>query len=87
MTGIIEMDGDNIVDVYSQRTAQSDLSDRGQDHKLEDELYCKEELEESDPGYDVALTCDLDGDGKYDIEGGGNRGWLDLDNGGGGAAE
>ena len=49
--------------------------------------YATPEACESDPFYPTALTCDLDGDGKYDIEGGGNRGWLDLTGGGGGAAE
>jgi hypothetical protein len=51
------------------------------------ETLCKEDLDPSDPAYDVAIVCDLDGDGKHDIEGGGNRGWLDLNNSGGGAAE
>jgi len=52
-----------------------------------EETYCKEDLEVTDPGYDAALTCDLDGDGKNDVEAGGNRGWLDLNNGGGGAVD
>jgi hypothetical protein len=52
-----------------------------------EETYCKEYLEETDPGYDAAITCDIDGDGKNDIEGDGNRGWLDLNNGGGGASD
>lgn len=51
------------------------------------ETLCKEDLDPSDPLYDTALTCDLDGNGKMDIEGAGNRGWLDLDGGGGGAME
>lgn len=33
------------------------------------------------------INCDLNGDGKNDIEGAGNRSWLDLDGGGGGASE
>jgi hypothetical protein len=53
----------------------------------ENDYTCKEEYEEEhcivpDPkpdGYDSAIRCDLDCDGKYDIETGGNRGWLDLD--------
>lgn len=51
------------------------------------ETLCKEDLSPSDPSYASAITCDLDGDGKMDIEGAGNRGWLDLSGGGGGAAE
>ncbi len=81
-----EMDGDSIVE-----------SDFGKPPKqiylimdkiaVGEETYCKEDLDESDPGYDAAITCDLDGDGKNDIEAGGNRGWLDLNNGGGGASD
>lgn len=33
------------------------------------------------------MVCDLDGDGVDDIMGGGDRSWLDLDGGGGGAAD
>jgi len=51
------------------------------------ETFCKEDLESDDPAYDVAIICDLDGDGKNEIEGGGNRGWLDLNNAGGGASD
>ena len=51
------------------------------------ETLCKEDLQPTDPAYLTAITCDLDGDGKNDIEGGGNRGWLDLNNGGGGASD
>jgi hypothetical protein len=51
------------------------------------ETYCKEDLDPGDPSYDTAIHCDLDGDGKNDIEGGGNHGWLDLNNGGGGASD
>ncbi|MBA4376425.1 MAG: hypothetical protein C0401_09675 [Anaerolinea sp.] len=35
----------------------------------------------------TTFLCDLNGDGKNDIEGEGNRSWLDLDGGGGGANE
>ncbi len=60
------------------------------------ELICKEDICakyatqaecEADPLYITALTCDLNGDGRMDIEGGGNRGWLDLNNGGGGTSD
>lgn len=34
-----------------------------------------------------AIDCDLNNDGRMDIEGGGNRGWVDLNNGGGGTSE
>ena len=51
------------------------------------ETLCKEDLDPADPAYLTAIVCDLDGDGKMDIEGGGNRGWLDLDGGGGGASD
>lgn len=33
------------------------------------------------------VNCDINGDGRNDIEGEGNRSWLDLDGGGGGASE
>lgn len=52
-----------------------------------EDTLCKEDLDPGDPLYSTAITCDLDGDGKMDIEGAGNRGWLDLSGGGGGAAE
>ena len=51
------------------------------------ETVCKEDLSYFDPLYSTAIYCDLNGDGKHDIEGAGNRGWLDLNGGGGGAAE
>lgn len=51
------------------------------------ETICKEDLEEDDELYNTAIVCDLNGDGKNDIEGAGNRGWLDLDGQGGGANE
>lgn len=51
------------------------------------ETLCKEGLNPADPLYTNAITCDLNGDGKNDIEGDGNRGWLDLNNGGGGTSE
>jgi len=51
------------------------------------ETLCKEELQPTDPLYLTAIKCDLNNDGKNDIEGGGNRGWLDLNNGGGGASD
>lgn len=51
------------------------------------DIVCKEDLDPSDPAYSSAITCDVDGDGKNDIEGFGNKGWLDLDGGGGGAGD
>jgi len=84
--GDYEMDGDDIVEVHTRKPPKQIylVMDK---FSVNDETYCKEDLEETDPGYDEALTCDIDGDGKNDIEGGGNRGWLDLDNGGGGASQ
>ena len=85
-TGDYEMDGDSIVEVITRVPPKQiylimDKIAAGQ------EIYCKEDLAVGDPNYAVAITCDLDGDGKNDIEGGGNRGWLDLNNGGGGASD
>jgi hypothetical protein len=51
------------------------------------EVVCKEDLDITDPLYATAIVCDLNGDGRNDIEGGGNRGWLDLTNGGGGTSD
>jgi hypothetical protein len=84
--GDYEMDGDNIVNVYTGKPPKQVyiIMDR---IATNEDTYCKEELEETDPGYEAAITCDIDGDGKNDIEGDGNRGWLDLDNGGGGASD
>jgi hypothetical protein len=84
--GDYEMDGDNIVEVITRKPPKQIylIMDK---IAVGEETYCKENLEETDPGYDSAITCDLDGDGKNDIEAGGNRGWLDLNNGGGGAAD
>ena len=39
------------------------------------------------PAVGWTVDCDLNNDGRMDIEGQGNRSWLDLDGGGGGAAE
>jgi len=81
-----EMDGDNIVEISSRKPPKQIylVMDK---IAANQETLCKEDLESGDPAYDVAITCDMDGDGKNDIEGGGNRGWLDLDNGGGGASD
>jgi len=84
--GNYEMDGDSIVNVYTRKPPKQVYVIMDKIAANED-TYCKEDLEETDPGYDSAITCDMDGDGKNDIEGGGNRGWLDLDNGGGGASD
>ncbi|MBA4383671.1 MAG: hypothetical protein C0410_02955 [Anaerolinea sp.] len=46
---------------------------------LSDDIVCS-----SDGG---TVNCDINADGKNDIVGQGNRSWLDLDGGGGGAAE
>jgi len=84
--GDYEMEDDSIVHVYTRKPPKQIylIMDK---IAVGEETYCKENLEESDPGYDAAITCDLDGDGKNDIEAGGNRGWLDLNNGGGGASD
>ena len=84
--GDYEMDGDSIVEVITRKPPKQIylIMDK---IAVGEETYCKENLEETDPGYDAAITCDLDGDGKNDIEAGGNRGWLDLNNGGGGASD
>jgi len=84
--GDYEMDGDSIVEIITRKPPKQIyiIMDK---IVVGEETYCKEDLEETDPGYDAALTCDLDGDGKHDIEAGGNRGWLDLNNAGGGAAD
>jgi hypothetical protein len=44
-----------------------------------------EACKETDP-VNGTVTCDLDGDGTIDLLGGGDRSWLDLDGGGGGAS-
>lgn len=84
--GDYEMDGDSIVNV-STRKPPRQLYLIMDKIAINQEVYCKEDLDPTDPGYDTALICDLDGDGKNDIEGGGNRGWLDLNNAGGGASD
>ena len=45
---------------------------------LEDDLYCMP---------DGVVDCDFDNDGENDLLAGGDRSWLDLDGGGGGASE
>lgn len=84
--GTFEMDGDNIVNTDTGKPP-SQIYIIMDDIPIAEDILCKEELEPSDPFYSSALTCDLNGDGKIDIDGAGNRGWLDLDGGGGGAAE
>ena len=81
-----EMDGDSIVKAGTNDPPKQIyiVMDK---IAVNEETYCKEDLDPEDDGYDTAIICDLDGDGKNDIEGGGNRGWLDLDNGGGGASD
>ncbi len=46
-------------------------------YDFEDDLNCETGV----------IECDLDGDGEIDVLGGGDRSWLDLDGGGGGANE
>lgn len=80
-----EMDGDSVVDtVTGDPPAQiyivMDMI------STSEETLCKEDLEEDDPFYETAIWCDLNFDGKNDIEGEGSRGWLDLDGGGGGTS-
>jgi hypothetical protein len=84
--GFFVMDDGNIVSSSTGQTP-SQIYIIMDEISTHDETICKEDLETSDPLYDTAITCDLDGDGKHDIEGAGNRGWLDLSGGGGGAAE
>ncbi len=84
--GLFEKVGDNIRNVDTNKPPSQIyiIMDAISTNK---ETICKENLDPSDPLYDTAITCDLDGNGKMDIEGAGNRGWLDLDGGGGGANE
>jgi len=82
-----EMDDDNIVNVDVDRKPPKQIYVIMDKIAVNQETFCKEELDVDDPNYAVAITCDLDGDGKNEIEGGGNRGWLDLNNGGGGASD
>ena len=84
-SGLYQMSGDDIVNVETgippkQIYIVMDKLAAGV------ETLCKEDLSIDDPLYLTAIKCDLDGDGKNDIEGAGNRGWLDLNNGGGGAS-
>lgn len=66
--------------------------------KIEDDFHCKapincgegspwEPICTTPPDPNAYLDCDLDNDGYEDILGGGQRSWLDLNGGGGGAAE
>jgi hypothetical protein len=50
-----------------------------------DDYYCQEPPNSGMPP--GAIDCDIDNDGSNDIFSGGNRSWLDLDGGGGGAQE
>ncbi len=84
-SGLFKMEGKNIINTTTLKPPKQvyiimDKITTGE------ELLCKEELDTNDPAYSVAITCDLDGDGKNDIEGGGNRGWLDLTGGGSASA-
>ena len=84
--GLFESSGYNIVNT-STGVPPSQIYIIMDEISTNEETLCKEDLDPSDPLYDTAITCDLDGNGKMDIEGAGNRGWLDLSGGGGGAAE
>lgn len=56
---------------------------------LNDDFYCKDP-DPTSPTYGTpegALDCDLNDDGVNDVMAGGNRSWLDLSGGGGGAAD
>ncbi len=83
---VFEMDGDNIVD-DTKGEPPSQIYIIMDTFAVNTETVCKENLDPSDPAYANAVKCDLDGDGKMDIEGAGNRGWLDITGGGGGASE
>lgn len=84
--GSYKMDGNNIIHSDTGKPPKQIYIIMDKIASNQD-TFCKEDLDPSDPAYDLAITCDVDGDGKKDIEGAGNRGWLDLDNGGGGAAQ
>jgi len=84
------MDGDNIVE-NTLRTPPKQIYIVMDNVSTADDTFCKEDLGDCDDPIPedpvkcaVAITCDLDGDGKSDIQGSGNRGWIDLDGGGGG---
>ena len=51
---------------------------------LNDDFYCQDPITHLPAG---ALDCDLDNDKINDVMAGGNRSWLDLSGGGGGASE
>ena len=53
---------------------------------IDDDVICNPPGEPLDDGF---VDCDLDNDGENDVEllGGGDRSWLDLNGGGGGADE
>ncbi len=65
------------------RSISSSISDT-----IEEDVYCQfpPNSGQPDPGY---LDCDFDNDGTDDLIplSGGNRSWLDLDGGGGGASD
>lgn len=54
--------------------------------KIEDDIICQDPGSPLNPAY---VDCDINNDGKNDVEilSGGSRAWLDLDGGGGGASE
>jgi hypothetical protein len=52
---------------------------------LNTDFYCQDPPNSGLP--ENTLDCDLDNDGYNDLMAGGNRSWLDLSGGGGGAAE
>ena len=84
--GSFQKDGANIVNVDTGEPASQIylIMDK---ISTADETLCKEDLDPTNPLYTTAIICDINNDGKIDIEGGGNRSWLDLNNDGGGTSE
>ena len=52
--------------------------------KVDEDFYCQDPVTKLPPS---ALDCDFDDDELNDVYAGGDRSWLDLDGGGGGAAD
>ncbi len=56
---------------------------------IEEDVVCKEDLKDGETEQEgvTYVTCNLDDDEEYELQpiSGGNRSWLDLDGGGGGA--
>jgi hypothetical protein len=88
-TGYFKMSGDSIVgdSIVNMGEPPKQIYIIMDNASVTDDIMCKEDLLLTDPLYVTAIKCDLNNDGKNDIEGSGNRGWLDLNGGGGGASE